>query len=81
MTFSNHMPQTLQFDVADSASPPRQLAEEILKLTKMNWNNTQISQMMPVTIEAARHVGSLLKYADREGLPAQALAPQYSYYM
>jgi len=74
MTFSNHMPQTLQFDVADSVSPPRQLAEEILKLTKMNWNNTQISQMMPVTIEAARHVGNLLKYADREGLPAQALA-------
>ncbi len=81
MTFSNHMPRMLRFDVADSTSPPLQLAEEILQLTKMNWNNTQISQMMPVTIEAARHVGHLLKYANREGLPAQAPAPRYSYYM
>lgn len=81
MTMSNHVPKTLQFSMRDSSSSPTQLAEEILKLTKMNWNNTQISQMMPVTIEAARHVGDLLKYANREGIPAQALASEYSYYM
>jgi len=81
MTLSNHVPKSLQFEMEDSSSSPAQLAEEILKLTKMNWNNTQISQMMPVTIEAARHVGDLLKYANREGMPAKALASKYSYYM
>ena len=81
MTMSNHVPRSLQFRMRDSSSTPSQLAEEILKLTKMNWNNTQISQMMPVTIEAARHVGELLKYANCEGMPTKALAPEYSYYM
>lgn len=81
MIFSNRVPRTLQFDIADASSPPRKIGEEILKLTKMNWNNTQISQMMPVTVDAANKVGSLLKYVDREEISSEAIAPNYSYYM
>jgi len=39
-----------------------QLAEEILSLTKINWNSTQINQKLPIPIRAARTVGEVLKY-------------------
>ena len=53
------------------------LAEEILALTKMNWNNTQFDGGEPITIRAARRVGDILKYVP----DAQPIAPRYSFYM
>jgi hypothetical protein len=47
---------------------PRTLAEEILALTKMNWNNTQFDGREPITVRAARQVGSILKYIAKDGL-------------
>jgi hypothetical protein len=41
----------------------------------MNWNNTRFDNRNPITIEAARNVGDILKYV--EGAPQ----PRYSYYM
>lgn len=43
-----------------------QLAEEVLSLTKINWNSTQMNQRLPIPIRAARMVGEVLKYL-REG--------------
>jgi len=56
---------------------PRKLAEEILALTKMNWNNTQFDSSLPITIKAARQVGGILKYAT--DLPK--IEASYAYYM
>ena len=56
---------------------PKLLPEEILALTKMNWNNTQFDGADPITLEAARRVGSILKYID----PGVPVAPRYSFYM
>ena len=53
------------------------LAEEILALTKMNWNNTQFDGGEPITVRAARRVGDILKYVP----DAQSIAPRYSFYM
>ncbi len=39
-----------------------QIAEEVLSLTKINWNSTQINQRLPIPIRAARMVGEVLKY-------------------
>lgn len=39
-----------------------QLAEEVLSLTKINWNSTQMNQRLPIPIRAARKVGEVLKY-------------------
>ena len=53
------------------------LAEEILALTKMNWNNTQFDGGEPITLRAARRVGDVLKYVP----DTQSIAPRYSFYM
>jgi hypothetical protein len=53
-------------------------AQELLALTKMNWNNTQFDGLEPITIRAARQVGSILKYIDDPRLPYQS---RYSFYM
>jgi hypothetical protein len=53
------------------------IAEEVLALSKMNWNNTQFDGGDPITIRAARHVGDILKYVP-EG---RAIPARYSFYM
>jgi hypothetical protein len=72
-----YVPRPLLFRCAHTEQTPRFLAQEILALTKMNWNNTQFDGAEPITIKAARQVGSILKYVD-EGSPIQ---PRYSFYM
>ena len=57
-------------------SQPRLLAEEVLALTKMNWNNTQFDAALPITIKAAREVGKILRYADAN-VPIQKGYPYY----
>ena len=57
-----YVPRTLGFGIAEASKPALFLAEEILKLTKTNWNNTQIDTSCPVTWEAAREVGCLPKH-------------------
>ncbi len=66
-------PRVLYLDRVDST--PRQLAEEVLALTKMNWNNTQFDGGDPVTILAARKVGNVLK------LQPTHEQPSYRFYM
>jgi len=53
------------------------LAQEILALTKMNWNNTQFDGAEPITLRAARQVGSVMKYVPLNS----PVHPRYSYYM
>lgn len=72
-----YMPRSLHLDIKHCISSPTQLAKEVLTLTKMNWNNTQIDELEPLTIHAARSVGKILKYLpDSESYPNK-----YSYYM
>lgn len=47
---------------SDSALP--RLAEEVLALTKVNWNTTQFDQKLPAPIKAARDVGRILKHIE-----------------
>jgi hypothetical protein len=53
------------------------LAEEILSLTKMNWNSSQFDNMEPITLRAAKQVGGILKHIA----PGEHVEPRYSYYM
>ena len=43
-----------------------QIANEVLSLTKINWNSTQMNQKLPIPIRAARAVGEVLKYVTDE---------------
>ena len=41
-----YIPNPLKIDVFENDSSLEELAEEILGLTKMNWNNTQIRRAL-----------------------------------
>ena len=45
----------------NSDSALYRLAEEVLALTKVNWNSTQFDQKLPAPIKASREVGRVLK--------------------
>lgn len=45
-----------------SDSTVAQIAREVLSMTKINWNSTQMNQKLPIPIRAARKVGEVLKY-------------------
>jgi len=47
-----------------SDSTIAQIANEVLALTKVNWNSTQMNQKLPIPIRAARAVGEVLKYVE-----------------
>ena len=72
-----YVPRALLLKCQALGQPLQHVAEEMLALTKMNWNNTQFDNGMPITIAAARQVGEVLKYVP-EG---QDIAPRYSFYM
>ena len=73
----NYPPRSLRIDCSYGNQTPRYLAEEILALTKMNWNNTQFDGSEPITIRAARQVGRILKYTDENATIQQF----YRFYM
>jgi hypothetical protein len=68
-------PLGLHFDQIEQTA--KFVAREILTLTKMNWNNTQFDNAFPITIEAARRVGEILRYVSE----TEPIEPRYSYYM
>jgi len=72
-----YIPAPLEVRVVESEESAAMICQEILALTKMNWNNTQFDGKYPVTLGCARRVGEIMKY-----LPAE-VEPQvrYSYYM
>jgi len=72
-----YIPRALEIKLAYYDESPNLICDEIIALTKMNWNNTQFDRQMPITIECARNVGEILKYLD----PADKMQLKYSFYM
>lgn len=72
-----YVPRPIEITAEDSDRSIVSITGELLALTKMNWNNTEFDNSMPITIQAARKVGRILKYLGKED-KAQSL---YSYYM
>lgn len=72
-----YLPEPLELRIVESEEAPGVISQEVLALTKMNWNNTQFDGKFPVTLGCARKVGEILKYL------AMQEAPQirYSFYM
>lgn len=70
-----YVPHPLGFRADKTSETSTFLAKEILALTKMNWNNTQFDGAEPITLRAARQVGSILKYLGAE------FEPYYRFYM
>ncbi len=63
------VPTPLQLRPFECETPLSSLAQEIMALTKLNWNSTQLDQKLPIPIRAAKEVGRVLKhvsYAERD---------------
>jgi hypothetical protein len=71
------LPLPLGFRLEDVEQPPRALAQEMLALSKQNWNNTQFDGGWPITVRAAQEVGANLKHIGAHD-PIQAW---YRFYM
>lgn len=71
------VPNPLMLRPHSCDSPIEQLGEEILGLTKMNWNSTQFDQALPIPIRAARQVGKVLKHVS----DAQIERSDYRFYI
>lgn len=67
-----HVPSPLQVaDHLGSDTPRETLTEEILTLTKMNWNAARLGGLLPITLEFARRVSDIMKEipVDEDPLP------------
>jgi hypothetical protein len=72
-----YVPRALEIELVATEESPKVLAQEILALTKMNWNNTQFDSSNPITVTAARQVGGILKYAG----DMKDIQSRYAFYM
>jgi len=72
-----YVPRPLEMSVCVAESPLDRLANEILSMSKLNWNNTQFDGGEPITVRAARRVGDILKCVPDGG----RIQPSFRFYM
>lgn len=72
-----YVPKPIEIRIVEGDESAKTICEEVLSLTKMNWNNTQIDGKYPITIECARKVGLIMKYIPENVKPQT----KYSFYM
>ncbi|MDR7253365.1 hypothetical protein J2X46_002350 [Nocardioides sp. BE266] len=72
-----YVPRPLGIRLHDTESSPTELADELLALTKMNWNATQLDGRLPITLRTADKVGEILRHLAPTDLPAS----RYAFYM
>jgi hypothetical protein len=72
-----YIPQPIEIRIVEAGESPGVICQELLGLTKMNWNNTQFDGKYPITIQCARNVGQIMKYLGRDDKPQI----RYSFYM
>ena len=72
-----HVPVPLRIVDHYGDTAPTQLLNEILSLTKVNWNTTNVDGVFPITLQFARLVGEILREIPDDQTPN----PKYSFYM
>lgn len=71
-----HVPAPLQIADKHGDSSLESIVDEILVLTKMNWNSTTFAGALPITIRFSRQVGNIM----REIPPDRDPMPQFAFY-
>jgi len=71
------IPQLIGVRTVTASLSHREIASEILALTKMNWNQTRLDGRLPVTLRTANQVESILRFCA----PDQVVASRYTHYM
>lgn len=72
-----YIPAPLAIRPVDANQPPDQVASEILALTKLNWNHSQLDGYLPITLHAASKVKAILRHVHETSTPARP----YAHYM
>lgn len=72
-----HVPHPLHIKTFDSDSHIRKICEEILSLTKMNFNNCSYFEGLPITVLFSKKVGEILQYLPENIKPQN----KYFFYM
>jgi hypothetical protein len=64
-----HIPAPIRIKTDEGASVI-QVAQDVLSLTRMNWNTASLTVSQPVTLSFARRIGGIMdEYGDREPKP------------
>ena len=69
-----HIPRGLEISIYSGDSTIRKVCEEIMALTKLNFNNCSYYDSLPITIRFAQRVGEIIQYID------DGLTPPNKYY-
>lgn len=72
------IPIPIRVQAANLDSPDRLMCKEILSLTRLNWNNADFCDQMPITISASRRIGSILSEARARDIE---ISSEYKFYM
>ena len=72
-----YAPRTLDVQLDHAEAGEIRLLTELLALTKMNWNSTELINLEPITLSAARSVGSILRHIP----PQRATQSRFSFFM
>jgi hypothetical protein len=72
-----YVPVPLGLRPAVIETDPFMLSQEVLALSKMNWNQTRLDGRLPVTLRTANQVKSVLRFCG----PEQTVATRYAHYM
>jgi hypothetical protein len=72
-----YVPQPIGIVLQQCEQSAEQHAREILALTKLNWNNSRLDGREPITMRAARSIGTILRHVD-EG---DVVGARYGFYM
>lgn len=72
-----YVPQPIAITLEQSEQSAEQHAREILALTKLNWNNSRLDGHEPITMRAARSIGTILRHVDANG----TVGARYAFYM
>jgi hypothetical protein len=72
-----HVPHPLEISIFEGESTLRRVAEEIMALTKLNFNNCNFFDSLPITLRFAQKVGEIIQYAEEHA----TLPDKYYFYM
>jgi hypothetical protein len=72
-----YVPDPITIRPVDQVHRPEDLGEEMLALTKLNWNHSQLDGRLPITLRASRKVGNILRHVAAD----VGTARRYQYYM
>jgi hypothetical protein len=72
-----HVPAPIEIIDHHGDADPRRIFEEVLTLTKLNWNSAGYAETMPITLRFSQLVGDVLREVPPERFPN----PRYAFYM